>query len=182
MTSSIPSQQVAREPALNTLLRILRLLAIVVWVGGLIFFAFVLAPVAFNVLPSTHDAGSIVGATLRVLNQIGYACGVVFALANFASIRGVGSSKLKLLRAQLLLVIIMLAATKYVQARIVPAMERDRIAAGGDIDAAPADNAARLDFERLHPLSEKVEGAALLLGIGVVVLMGLEGRNLRGAD
>jgi hypothetical protein len=31
-----------------------------------------------------------------------------------------------------------------------------------------------LDFERLHPLSEKVEGAALFLGLGVVVLMGME--------
>jgi hypothetical protein len=53
-------------------------------------------------------------------------------------------------------------------------MERDRIAAGGDVDAAPPDNPARLDFERLHPISEKVEGAALFLGLGVVVLMAFE--------
>jgi hypothetical protein len=53
-------------------------------------------------------------------------------------------------------------------------MERDRIAAGGDVDAASANNPARLDFERLHPLSEKVEGTALLLGLAVAVLMGLE--------
>jgi hypothetical protein len=38
----------------------------------------------------------------------------------------------------------------------------------------PADNSYRLDFEHLHPISEKVEGAALLLGLVVVALMGYE--------
>jgi hypothetical protein len=79
----------------------------------------------------------------------------------------------------MLFVALMLAATMVVQLRIVPAMERDRVAAGGDVDAAPPDNPARLDFERLHPVSEKVEGAALLLGIAVVVLMGFEDVTVR---
>jgi uncharacterized membrane protein len=159
-------------------LRILRLLAIVVWVGGLIFFAFVLAPAAFNVLPTHREAGAIVGATLRTLNQLGETCGFVFACATLALWLKASVYERKRFRTQLLLVFLMLAATDYVQVSIIPAMERDRIAAGGDIDSAPAGNAARLDFERLHPISEKVEGAALLLGIGVVVLMGLEGRAI----
>jgi hypothetical protein len=46
------------------------------------------------------------------------------------------------------------------------------------VDAAALDNAARMDFERLHPISVKVEGAALFLGLGVVVLMGLEGSKV----
>jgi uncharacterized membrane protein len=160
-----------------TTLRILRLLAIVVWVGGLIFFAFVLAPVAFSVLPTVHDAGTIVGATLRVLNQIGYACGFLFLFATLYPWLRASTQQRKLLVSQMALVVGMIAATLYVQVKIVPAMEQDRIAAGGDIDAAPADNPARLDFERLHPLSEKVEGSALLLGLGVVILLGLEGRD-----
>jgi hypothetical protein len=73
----------------------------------------------------------------------------------------------------------MMAATMAVQWGIVPRMERDRIAAGGDVDAAAPDNPARLDFERLHPISEKVEGTALLLGLAVVVLMGFEQTNER---
>jgi uncharacterized membrane protein len=154
--------------------RVLRLLSVVVWVGSLIFFAFVLAPVAFHVLPSPHEAGTVVGATLRVLNKLGHACGLIFVLASIALWRRVGSRQRRLLRAEMLLVLMMIAATMYVQAGIIPAMERDRIAAGGDVDAAPPDNPARLDFERLHPLSEKVEGAALLIGLGVVVMMGFE--------
>jgi uncharacterized membrane protein len=175
MTGSRDNPEPSVERVTHTLMRIVRLLAIVIWVGGLIFFAFVLAPTAFSVLPSTHEAGAIVGATLRPLNTIGEICGLVFALATLAVVARMSPQRRKHLRAQLFLILLMLVATAYVQAIIVPAMERDRIAAGGDIDAAPADNSARLDFERLHPLSEKVEGAALLLGIGVVILMGLEG-------
>jgi uncharacterized membrane protein len=63
-----------------TLIRFLRLLSIVVWVGGIIFFAFVLAPVAFSVLPSQHLAGSVVGGSLRVLDLIGLVCGAIFWL------------------------------------------------------------------------------------------------------
>jgi uncharacterized membrane protein len=146
----------------------------VVWVGGLIFFAFVLAPTAFQVLPSNHEAGLIVGATLRILNVVGHACGLLFLLATIHPWLKSNPRNRNLLSTQLAAIILMIAATLYVQVSIIPAMERARIAAGGDIDAAAPDNPARLDFERLHPLSEKVEGAALLLGLGVVILMGFE--------
>jgi uncharacterized membrane protein len=159
---------------MTVVLRVLRLLAIVVWVGGLIFFAFVLAPVAFHVLPSTHEAGTVVGATLRVLNEVGHAGGFLFLFATLALWFRSAPRGRKLLIIEMGLVVLMIAATMYVQAAIIPAMERDRLAAGGDVDAAPPDDPARLDFERLHPLSEKVEGAALFLGLGVVILMGFE--------
>ena len=158
---------------MNVLLRVLRLLSMVVWVGGLIFFAFVLAPVAFSVLPSTHDAGTVVGATLRVLNMMAPYCGFVFILATLA-VQYRRMPRSRLLTTQMLLVWLMIGATLYVRTSIVPAMERDRIATGGDVDAAPPDNPARLDFERLHPISEKIEGAALLSGLAVVVMMGFE--------
>lgn len=167
---------------MNISLRALRLLAIVVWVGGLIFFAFVLAPIAFHVLPSTHEAGTVVGATLRVLNEAGHACGFVFLFATIAFWFRSTPRARSLLTAELLLVVLMIAATMYVQASIIPAMERDRVAAGGDVDAAPRDNPARIDFERLHPLSEKVEGSALLLGIVVVILMAAEPDSLRQVE
>ena len=158
---------------MTAFLRILRLLAVVVWVGGLIFFAFVVAPVAFSVLPSTHIAGTVVAGTLGVLNWIALACGLVFlGTAPFLWARSTHARRL--ISAQLWLVLAMIAGSAIIQWRIVPAMERDRIAAGGDVDAAPKDNPARKDFERLHPLSEGVEGIVLFMGVGVVVLLGLE--------
>lgn len=158
---------------MTAFLRILRLLAVVVWVGGLIFFAFVVAPVAFSVLPSTHLAGMVVAGTLNVLNWIALTCGILFLLATSFLWSRTEQSR-RLFSAELWLILAMIAVSGVIQWRIVPAMERDRIAAGGDIDAAPRDNPARRDFEHLHPLSEKLEGAVLLLGLGVVVLMSLE--------
>lgn len=163
---------------MSIFLRSLRILAMVVWVGGLIFFAFVVAPVAFYLLPSKHEAGIVVGGTLRVLNQMGMVCYAIFFIATTQHAR-IKAKQLRprILGSQLVLVTLMFLATLWVNANIVPAMERDRIAAGGDIDAASKDNPARVDFERLHPISEKLEGAALFLGLGVVLLMAAEDRH-----
>lgn len=152
--------------------RIVRLLALTVWVGGIIFFAFVVAPVAFTVLPSTHIAGTVVAASLRALDEIGLvsALWLVIAIALLLW----RATRRRLLTIQLILVLAMATATAAIQWSIIPRMERDRIAAGGDIDAASPDNPNRLDFERLHPISEKLEGAALLLGLGLIVAVGLE--------
>jgi len=69
------------------------------------------------------------------------------------------------------LLIVMIGLTLYSQFGIIPAMERDRIAAGGAIDAVDAANPSRADFERLHRLSVNVEGAILLLGLATVVFV-----------
>ncbi len=167
---------------MTVFLRSLRLLTIVVWVGGLIFFAFVLAPVAFHVLPSTHLAGTVVAAALRILNDLGRICGLLFLLVSVALWYETDPRGRRLLLAELSLVLLMLAATMFVQSSIVPAMEKDRIAAGGDVDAAPRDNPARLDFERLHALSEKVEGTALFLGVAVVILIAAESAKPRRVE
>lgn len=167
---------------MTSIYRTLRLLAMVVWVGGLIFFAFVVAPVAFNLayihaLPSTHEAGLVVAGTLASLHPMGLVCGTVFLFAT--ALLWLRSPAHRRLGAEMLLVVVMMAATAYVQLHIIPAMERDRMAAGGAIDAASPDDPARIDFDRLHKMSEKVEGTALFLGLGVVMLMGFDGGEAR---
>src|SRR6266704_2118141 len=61
-------------------LRFLMLLALVVWLGGLIFFAFVVAPTVFSpgLLPTRHLAGEIVGRSLGALHWMGIVSGIVF--------------------------------------------------------------------------------------------------------
>jgi hypothetical protein len=50
-------------------------------------------------------------------------------------------------------------------------MERDRIAAGGDINAAEPSNPSRVHFNQLHVVSERVEESVLLMGLVTLVLV-----------
>src|SRR5580700_1951853 len=65
-------------------LRFLMLLSLVVWLGGLIFLAFVEAPIAFSpgLLPTRHMAGSIVGRSLDLLHYMAIVSGIVFLIAS----------------------------------------------------------------------------------------------------
>jgi len=155
-------------------LRAVRLLSMVVWVGGLIFFAFVEAPTAFHVMGTTGPFAQLIGESIRNLNRIGHLCGFAFLIATAAIAAKAEPLPRKLLGSQVILVVLMIVATMVVQAHIVPAMERDRAAAGGDINAIPTDNPTRVDFDRLHGLSEKGEGSALIMGVAVVILMAAE--------
>ena len=159
---------------MQTVLRALRLYAMVAWVGGLVFFAFVVAPVAFHSLASTHEAGLVVGGTLRVLHLIGLIGGGVFcASTSLLWFRAEVPARVSF-AIQLALVGVMLAVTAYSQFQILPAMERDRMVAGGEIETASLENAGRVDFERLHGLSERLEGLVLLCGLGVVFFLSRE--------
>jgi putative copper export protein len=160
--------------AMSAILRTLRLLAIVVWVGGLIFFAFVEAPTAFRVMGTNGQFALLIGGSLDTLNMFGTTCGFVFLLATIGLWFRTDPRARRLLLVETLLIILMITATQTVQRSIVPRMESDRAAAGGDINSVPKDNAARVDFDRRHELSEKVEGSALFLGLGVVLVMAAE--------
>jgi uncharacterized membrane protein len=159
---------------MNFILRTLRLLGIVTWVGGLIFFAFVEAPTAFHVMGTNRQFAQLIDGSITALNRMGHAAGLIFVIATILlSLRSTTRLR-RLLAVQVFVVVLMIAATLYVQEGIIPAMERDRTAAGGDITAVSADNPIRVGFDRLHGLSEKFEGSALLLGLGVILLMAAE--------
>ncbi|HMF62950.1 MAG TPA: DUF4149 domain-containing protein [Edaphobacter sp.] len=159
---------------MQTVLRALRLFAMVAWVGGLIFFAFVVAPVAFHSLSSTHEAGLVVGGTLRVLHWIGLIGGATFYVATaLLWLRAEVPARVSF-AIQLVLTGVMVAVTAYSQFRILPAMEQDRVLAGGEVETAPLENAGRVDFERLHVLSERLEGLVLFCGLGVVFFLSRE--------
>jgi uncharacterized membrane protein len=158
------------------ILRVLRLLAIVVWVGGLVFFAFVEAPTAFQIMGTSRDFALLIGHSLGQLNVIGHACGFAFLLGSIPLWFRTEPRGRSLLKVEVLLVVLMIIATMYVQTSVIPAMVRDRMAVGGEITDAPKDNPARVDFDRLHGISEKVGGVTLFLGLIVVVLMAAEPR------
>ena len=134
---------------MQTFLRALRLYAMVAWVGGLAFFAFVVAPVAFHSLASAHEAGLVVGGTLRVLHYLGLACGGLFLLLTAAVRRLVGFGRFSI--AEIVLDVAMLGLTAYSQFAVLPAMERYRTAVGGDVAATDAASPGRRSCSRTTP-------------------------------
>jgi uncharacterized membrane protein len=146
-------------------LRFLMLLSLVVWLGGLIFLAFVLAPTAFSsgLLPTRHLAGSIVGRSLDLLHYMAIVSGIVFLIASMLYSRmTVGNARP--LATRHLLIVLMLLLTVISQFAISPKMHAIR-AEVGVIDNVPLDNPQRMEFNRLHMWSEKFEEAVLLLGL-----------------
>ncbi len=155
---------------MKTLLRTLLYLALIVWLGAEIFFP-VVAAVTFGTLQGqTHTAGTIVGQLLRILHGMGLVSGMV-ALALLALAPAWGLYKPRNVLAPMALVVLMIGATVYGQFGIIPAMERDRAAAGGAIDTSATTNPLTIDFNKLHNRSENVELAILLMGLATVVLV-----------
>ena len=159
------------------LFRLLKLFAIVIWVGGLVFFAFVLAPTAFHTLPSIHLAGEVVGSSLKVFNVLALACGAVLLISTGVLSRSRGARQRKRLELEFLLAGAMLVGTAYIHWNIVPSMDADMAALGGDTSKADPANPAKLHFDKLHMLSERMEGGVMLVGFVVLFLMSREGTS-----
>jgi uncharacterized membrane protein len=149
-------------------LRFLMLLSLVVWIGGLIFFAFVLAPTAFSVLPTTHLAGNVVGRALSKLHWIAIFSGIVFLISSLLYNRFTDGTA-HIFAARHILLCAMLALTLVSQFGIMPHMDTLR-ASLGEVSAAPLDNHERIQFDALHVWSTRVEGAVLLLGLVAIYL------------
>ncbi len=159
---------------METASRVLRIITLALWVGGLVFFAFAVAPVAFHVLPTTHEAGTVVAGCLRILHWIGLVCGGLFLLASLTPATRSASRGL-----QITLLCSMLAITCVSQFVILPRMEVDRAAANGAIDSVAPDAPPRVDFDRLHHLSERLEGAVLLCGLVALALAAAQSTGSR---
>ena len=149
-------------------LRFLMLLSLVVWVGGLMFFAFVLAPTAFQVLPNTHLAGNVVGRALGKLHWLAIVSGIIFLIASLLYDR-IAQGSAQVLAVRHVLIIVMLALTLFSQYWIIPRMDKLR-ASVSDFAAIPLSDPARVQFDALHVWSTRVEGAVLLLGLLAVYM------------
>lgn len=152
-----------------TFVRFLMLLSLVVWVGGIIFFAFVVAPALFSVLPTRQLAGSVVTRCLGALHWIGVGCGVAFLIFSIWESYGrLGAVRLDSLRNGM--VIGMLALTLLSQIVVGGQMQALR-SNMGDIDTVSVTDARRVEFNSLHQWSTRLEVMVLLLGLVAIYAM-----------
>ncbi len=150
-----------------SLLRFLMLLSLVVWIGGLIFFAFVLAPTAFSVLPTSHLAGGVVGRAFGKLHWIGIVAGIVYLISSLLYSR-LTNGTAHIFAARHILLCSMIALTLISQFGIIPRMDALR-ASLGEMRAVPIDNPQR-DSVRRSPCmvdARRRRGAAAGVGSGV---------------
>lgn len=146
-------------------LRFLLLLALVLWLGGIVFFA-ILAPNVFAVVPTREMAGQIIARLLTILHGMGIVAGIVFLLCSLLLARLTGGA-FKPWAARNLLVAAMLALTCVSQFYVFARMESLRRDMSVIDQVAPSDP-RRLEFNDLHVWSTRLEGGVLLLGLGVV--------------
>jgi uncharacterized membrane protein len=151
-------------------LRFVMLLSLVIWIGGIIFFAAVVAPTVFTVLP-THDlAGKVVSRSLGALHWMGIVSGVVFLIASM------WYSRLNLgfahpLATRNVLVMIMLALT-LISVFVVGAKMLTLRGDIGIIDNVPQSDPRRVEFNELHRWSTRLEVGVLAMGLAVLYLTG----------
>ena len=153
-----------------SILRFLLLLSLVVWVGGIVFFAFVVAPTVFHpgILPSRQLAGAVVSRSLGILHWMGLTCGLVFLVTSVIEsqiMNGVPA----LLSGRNVLVCCMILLTLIGMFAISTRMLelRNQMVF---IDNVPHDDARRVEFNRLHIWSTRLESAVLLFGLAVIFL------------
>ena len=150
-------------------LRFLMLLSLVVWLGGVIFFAAAVAPTVFSVLPTRHLAGNVVNRSLHILHWMGIISGVVFLASSMIHARlttGVAHP----FACRHVLLYLMLMLTLISQFGISPKMA-DLRTSMGDIDAVSPTDPARIQFNALHVWSTRLEGGVLVMGLVVIYLV-----------
>lgn len=153
--------------------RTLRLLALILWLGGIVHFGATFAPAAAHAL-DTRQLGAVIGPAIARLHFIGFVCGVVLLF----SLRLLGK-RAYLPLAQIGLVVAMLVLTFVSNRFILQPMEHERQVTDGYISALPLDAPMRRDFDNRHHSSTRVEGMVLLCGVALTLLVAFEGDTVR---
>ena len=159
-------------------LRYVYVLALVVWLGGMLILGAVVAPTIFEVLqahaPATGRelAGDAFGAMLARFHYVAYAAGVLMLLM-LGAMRVLGPRAAQGgIRAGI--VAAMLGIALYSGLVVLPKAQTSQQAAGGLPSNLPATDSRRIEFDRSHTLSTRL----MMLNIfGALVLLYWEARE-----
>jgi len=145
---------------MNSALKFVQVLALGTWVGSIIYLSFIVAPGAFATLKNRDEAGAMVGYALSRLHLFGLIGGVLYIVAAFVLVRAMKD----LLQPAILGVVLMVVLTACSQGMVTSRMYALRTQMVS-VQATPQDSPLRVEFDRLHQASVKLEVAVLLVGI-----------------
>jgi uncharacterized membrane protein len=159
-------------------LRYIYILALVVWLGGMVILGALVAPTTFEVLQESEPiagralAGEVFGLTIARFHYVAYAAGTLL-LVTLAAMALVGPRPAGF-AARIILVAAMLGVTLYSGTFVLGRITRIQAEAGGLPSRLPEGDARRLQFDQLHQLSERL---MLLTMAGALVLLFWEARE-----
>jgi uncharacterized membrane protein len=146
---------------------VVHVVALALWVGGLVALAAVAAPVIFKTAGSRHVAGTVFGGILRTFAWLEIALAVV-SLAGFALSRPAG--RLDWIRGACLAAMIVLLAGYAFGVNPALAAVRPQCGSFDRYPVTDSERAARERFNGLHRWSERLVGANILVGLALLAL------------
>jgi uncharacterized membrane protein len=153
-------------------LRYVYVLALVVWLGGMVILGALVAPTTFEVLEASAPAtgrelaGAVFGATLARFHYIAYAAGGLL-LVTLAVMRVLGPRP-RHVGVRAIIAALMLAVALYSGMVVLRQIDAVQVEAGGLPSRLPAGDQRRVRFDALHLLSTRlmmfnIAGALVLL-------------------
>jgi uncharacterized membrane protein len=159
-------------------LRYVYVLALVVWLGGMIVVGAIVAPTTFQVLQASDPAtgrelgGAVFSAILERFHYIAYGAGVLLLLT-LATMALLGPRP-RGLAARAALVTAMLAVALYSGLVVLKGANTIRHEVGGLPSRLPASDARRVRFDELHELSTRL---MMVNVVGALALLFWEARE-----
>ncbi len=151
-------------------LRYAAVLALTVWVGGLIVLGSIAAPTIFDVLGSHRIAdgvaGAVFGEMLRRAHTISYVCAAVL-LTSLLARRILGPRPVHV-GIRFVMAAVMLAAMLYSGLVVSTRIASLRPTNGISPSALPADDPRRIEFNRLHATSTALVMVPILGGLALL--------------
>jgi uncharacterized membrane protein len=150
-----------------TFFRGIEFLSLGLWLGGIAFLSFVVAPGAFSILGSRDAAGLMVGYSLARLHFAGIFLGLLFLVGRLARTRDFGSFTTAA-AVCVVLMVVLTAASQFTVSNRMERLKKEMVSVQNTAETDPR----RVEFNRLHHISVAYEGAVLLLGfVGMFLLV-----------
>lgn len=142
------------------------------WLGAMVFLSFTVAPTAFAILESRHQAGDLVGRTLNILYLSGYILGPTLVLV---SVLARPLARPLPWRIRTILLILMTASTLISREFVGQKLLSLRLAMGTMIEQSPAADPLRLSFQQWHQVSVLLMFFNIVAAAVVILLLSYEG-------
>ena len=142
------------------------------WLGAMVFLGFAVAPTAFAILESRHQASDLVATTLNILYLAGYILGPTLV---FVSVVTRPRARPLLWGLRTILLILMTVSTLISRELVGSKLFSLRQVMGTMMEKVPADASVRLLFQQWHQVSVLLMLFNIAAAAVVLFLLCLEG-------